>query len=294
MPIHAKTNLYPGVNAHLNSLLITMSGWRSFHAGHVEHIREDIDRLLPAGYFAESEESLQIGILEPLQQETRRIQPDVTLFRKRSNPGAQAAFPQTVSSTKPDVIQLLSEVMPDVEDTPNSVVIYHARGEHAPKPITRIEVISPGNKRPDPYAEQYARQRSQTLRGGMALVEIDYIYTRRPLLDTVADYHLHEDGAYPYMVLMSNPREPEYDGTFAFYGIGVVSPLPTIVVPLLGGDFVTLDLAQTYNRTFLSRIRRYSDEIDYATDPVALDRYHPDDQAKLRQFLSQIRAEHMG
>jgi hypothetical protein len=291
MPIHADTNLYPGLNAHLNGFLLTTAGWKGFHAGHIEHLREEVDSLLPTGYFAESEESLQIAITNPGEDDTRSVQPDVTIFHRRVEPAAQISFPHAEVATRPDVVRFLSEVMPHDEETPSGVVIYDGRGRQPPKPVTRIEVISPGNKRPDRYAEQYAHQRSQTLRGGMALIEIDYIHHKRPLLDSIPSYRQRAEGAFPYMVLVSNPREPEADGTFALYGIGVLTPLPTIEIPLLDGAYVTLDLAKVYDRTFMSRIRRYTDELDYAADPVDFERYHPDDQARIRALLERIRGE---
>jgi hypothetical protein len=40
MPIHSNHNLYPGVNAHLNSLLQQKNGrWQSFHGAHIEHLQ---------------------------------------------------------------------------------------------------------------------------------------------------------------------------------------------------------------------------------------------------------------
>jgi hypothetical protein len=59
MPIHSKTNLYPGINAHLNSFLQQEGGgWESFHAEHIIDLRRVLAKTLPAGYYAVAEKSL--------------------------------------------------------------------------------------------------------------------------------------------------------------------------------------------------------------------------------------------
>ena len=64
MAIHAERNLYPGVNAHLNNLLQTSGRqrWRSFHHSYIEFLRIALDRILPVGYVAAAEDSLQITV----------------------------------------------------------------------------------------------------------------------------------------------------------------------------------------------------------------------------------------
>jgi hypothetical protein len=60
MPIHSKTNLYPGINAHLNSFLQQEGGgWESFHAEHIIDLRRVLAQTLPRGYYAVAEKSLQ-------------------------------------------------------------------------------------------------------------------------------------------------------------------------------------------------------------------------------------------
>jgi hypothetical protein len=58
-------NPYPGVNAHLNSLLQSpeaagdISLWRSFHSQHIIHMLEALNALLPASYIALSDNAYQ-------------------------------------------------------------------------------------------------------------------------------------------------------------------------------------------------------------------------------------------
>jgi hypothetical protein len=59
MPLIQRENPYRGVNAHLHSLLqATSGGWAQFHAPHIIHLAEWIERHLPAGYNAFPERSL--------------------------------------------------------------------------------------------------------------------------------------------------------------------------------------------------------------------------------------------
>jgi hypothetical protein len=63
MPIYRKDNPYQGVNAHFNSLLQNMEGgWLTFHSDHIIRLKDVINRALPSGYYAVSEQSLQIQI----------------------------------------------------------------------------------------------------------------------------------------------------------------------------------------------------------------------------------------
>jgi hypothetical protein len=243
MAIRSSQNLYPGINAHLNSLLQQKGGgWQSFHGAHIEHLQEAIEPLLPPQYYADSEQSLQVW-----------------------------------------------EVFANEEDFLKGLAIYRMQGDEPSEiSVTRIELISPSNKPPHAYYKQYLSNRLDTLRSGVALIEIDYIHQRRPLLPRLASYPQGDDHAFPYMVSSSNPRSPEGSGSFQCYGIGVLDPLPHISIPLLDNESIALDLGQVYARTFASR-RRYALRVDYAVDPVDFERYTVQDRAVIREVLAEIR-----
>lgn len=252
MPIHAKTNLYPGVNAHLNSFLQRPgNGWGSFHHGHVEHLREAVEQCLPETYYADNDRSLQIRG------------------------------------------QGLGRITLDNEDNYlRSVVVYQIdKGILPGKPITRIELLSPANKPGCHYHEAYMNKRAEVLRGGMPLVEIDYLDHTKPLLPQIPSYRDGAPGAYPYTVLISNPHQPVEALTLRIKRFGVCEPIPTIPIPVAGIEDVLLDLGAVYNHTLESR-RAWVNVVDYAAEPPAFDRYRPDDQAKIRALLEGIRREH--
>ena len=60
MGIHADENLYPGINAHLNSFLQNEpGGWDSFHIEYVVALSRALDELLPLNYYSRTVPSLQ-------------------------------------------------------------------------------------------------------------------------------------------------------------------------------------------------------------------------------------------
>lgn len=289
MPLHAPHNLYPGINAHLNSLLQQPDGgWQSFHGAHIEHLQEAIEALLPPNYYADSEQSLQISSASFELWTEKRIKPDITIYQTEQASSYTATLPAAASA--PTLELPLWEIVADEEDYLKSVVIYRVEGDSALEtPVTRIELISPANKPPHSYHRQYLASRLDTLRAGIALVEIDYIHQRRPVLPALPPYSTDDPLSYPYMVLTSNPRKPEGSGSFQLYGIGALAPLPNVTIPLLNDEVIVLDLGQVYNRTYDSR-RRYRLRVDYANDPPDFDFYRPDDRAAIRALLETLRA----
>ncbi|MBZ0298776.1 MAG: DUF4058 family protein, partial [Anaerolineae bacterium] len=207
MALQADRNLYPGINAHLNSFLQNESGgWRSFHAEHITDIAREVDQRLPSGYFTRSEKSLQIEDFDPGSgdQGRSRTTPDVTIYRQRtSHRGLSQARIQEVV---PSLTMPLPETL-DEEDELTGLVIYQAgEGSILGRPITRLEPLSPANKRGGSHHEQYMHKRSETLKSGLRLVEIDYLHQTPPVIRVLPDYSSGAPGAVPYTILISDPR----------------------------------------------------------------------------------------
>lgn len=293
MAITSDRNLYPGINIHLNSYLQNRAnGWRTFHSLHVPHISEHLDTVLPPGYVTITEESIQFTTVNPGVDPTQRdtVTPDVPVLQQRPASASQSA---TLNPTAPlDTIPLVETLVEEDEDTLSGMVIYHMSDDHpAGKPVTRLELLSPSNKFSGSYHQQYRYKREETLRGGLRLVEIDYLHQTPPVVPRLPMYAKREDNAYAHMILVNDPRPSVDEGTTAIYVFGVDDPMPVIEIPLLNDDTVMLDFGAVYNRTFASS-RYFRPLVDYAQDPVALERYHPDDQALIRARLAQVRAEH--
>jgi hypothetical protein len=178
-------NRYPGVNPHLNSFLQSEGGgWESFHARHVIDIASALDNLLPDNYYAIAEKSLQISELG-FGSESRRTRPDISIFQR----GELSVTPTYSSAaTSPTITLPLAYVLEDEDDYLTSVVIYEIEGGRFPGiPVTRIELLSPANKMPHAYYRQYLIKRLETLRGGLCLVEVDYLHETRPVITKLPD-----------------------------------------------------------------------------------------------------------
>ncbi len=69
MPIHADRNLYPGINAHLNSFLQhEPGGWESFHLEHLVDLRHMLDENMPLHYYARMMPSMQLSVSSENQE----------------------------------------------------------------------------------------------------------------------------------------------------------------------------------------------------------------------------------
>lgn len=268
-------NPYPGVNAHLNSFLQQQDGgWESFHAVHIIHIYEALDAALPDNYYVSAEKSLQIGSSGFEEDTSRRTRPDVAIYQQ--SPSTE--YP--LNTATPTATLPLLEIQDDEADTLTSVVIYEIQeGRFPGKPVTWLELLSPANKPPASGYLQYRSKRRQTLRSGVALVEIDYLHERRPVNPLIPSYADQDAGAYPYMILISTPVQEHVE----FYGFHVDDPIPTLSVPLAGDERIDLDLNTIYHRTIESRVFRLLP--DYQRDPVNIERYTQSDQQKIRRLL---------
>jgi hypothetical protein len=177
------------------------------------------------------------------------------------------------------------------EETINSVVIYQHTGTIPAMPVTRIELLSPANKPGGSDYRDYLARRVRVLESGVALVEIDYLHEQRPLLPQFPSYRDDDQGAFPYLILVSVPRPSLMEGRADLYEFGVESHLPKVSIPLAGDEAVTLDFQPIYNRAFAAA-RLFSILVDYAQNPVNFDRYSPADRVKISALLEGIRANY--
>ncbi len=287
MALFSDHNLYPGINAHLNSFLQQPDGgWESFHATHIEDIRAALDVQLPANYYAVAEKSLQIGEIGFDFGHTPRTRPDVAIFQARrpvaEQPVSDAGF--TPTATFPLLLD-------DEDDYLNAVIIYEFEPGKLPgNPVARIELLSPSNKPPNQDARQYLSRRVVTLRAGITLVEIDYLHETRSVIRHVPSYPNGDNDAFPYLISVSRPYPTPNEGYTELYGFGVDDRLPVINIPLVGKDKVTLDLGSVYNQTF-AHVRVFQMVVDYDQEPINFDHYHEADREIIRRRLAQIRQQ---
>ena len=239
MPTYLPTNPYHGINAHLHSVLQTIEdGWSEFHGGHICHIAEDINRLLPCAYVVMLEKSWQFR--DPIEDEEATY--------------SAVAIRQVTSNNQ------IGEV------------------------VAWLELLLPSNKRGGSGEAQYQHKRTQALHGGIVLIELDYLHHSPPIMRRIPSYPDADEGAYPYYISLTDPRPNLKEGRLKVYGFGVDVPIPTIEIPLLDGDKITVNFDAIYQRTFTS-LRAYSLRADYDQLPQPLGAYHPQDREKIEQVI---------
>lgn len=69
-----------------------------------------------------------------------------------------------------------------------------------------------------------------------------------------------------------------------FYAVKVDAPLPRMAVPLIGEEFVTLDLQMAYQET-IEGVRAFRSLANYADLPLHFEAYSAEDQAQIQKLL---------
>lgn len=281
-------NLFQGVNPHLNSFLQSDGGgWESFHATTIERLTDELDAHLPSGYYVLSEKSLQVSAysVEPSGPTySRRTIPDVTVYTTQ----AGAPIAQRHPLPTPTLTLPISAAFEDDEEDLKAVVVYHIAGGELPgRPVTRLEILSPANKPGGSHHLTYLTRRRETLASGLRLVEIDWLHETPSVIRAIPSYAQREPGAYPYWLIVSDPRPNLTTGQMAVYGTEVNQPLPTVELPLDGTDSLAVDFDAVYQRVFASR-RLFGMVVDYTQPPVRFTTYSDSDQAIIQRRLTEI------
>lgn len=287
MPVQ---NLFRGINPHLNSFLQSDGGgWESFHATAIERLTDDLDAHLPAGYYVLSEKSLQVSSfsLDPVGPTvSRRTIPDISVYTTRHEVNSE--YPQTGS--QPTLTLPITATFEDEEENFNAVVVYFLEsGEMPGRPVTRIELLSPANKPGGSHHVTYLARRRETLGSGLRLVEIDWLHETPPVVRAIPSYPERASGAYPYWLIISDPRPSVAAGQMAIFGTAVHQPLPVIDLPLEGPDTLEVNFEQLYQRVFEGR-RLFGMVVDYRQPPIRFETYALDDQAVIQERMAEINA----
>lgn len=280
MPVHSAKNLYPGINPHLNSALQQSGGdWESFHAYHLIVMAQTLNKILPEGYIAKPEQSLQIKVYDPPEERISKSKADVLLLR--GNPSREPSLLATERTT-PTLTLPIGQVIEDLDEL-TALLIYRGK-----KPIVRIELLSPANKPGGSHFELYVSKRAETLHSGLCFVEIDYLHESRPTIPDLPSYPESESNAFPYHIVVMNPHPSFEDGPADIYGFGVMDRLPIIEIPLEGKDSFLFNIGTAYNLTYEER--PFYSEVDYAQEPVNFAAYSEADQANIRQKMAEVAA----
>lgn len=286
MAIYSAKNEYRGVNAHLHSYFLAEGGWKSFHNNHIGDLAKRIAGLLPSGYTVDIEQSLQIevdGFLE-------RPEPDLTIYARGGRGDARADTPPDNGFAPALTLPIHETLLLDETRYASAVMIYRRESGGLGSPVTRLELLSPTNKR-GRGRRLYAEKRELALRDGLPLIEVDYLHDSPPPARGIPHYRRDDPGAFPYVILVSDPRPSLRQGTTQVYGFRVDEPIPTLRIPLSGHESFDLDFGAVYDHTFAS-LPAYSQRVDYAQLPLEFAAYRADDQARIRERMRLVCEAH--
>jgi len=236
---------FPGMDPYLEAPHI----WPDLHNSLAGHIRDELNGVLPAPYYARLDMRPEIGIVEP-GEGTRRIVPDVAVARP---PTPSAAGAVAVIDAPRRTISASKTVM--VRDEP----IRHAYVEvrdptEGHQLITLIEIVSPSNKRRGEDRRAYLQKQREVLESDASLIELDLLRDGKRLLsnplleDAVSGMEPPPD----YLVLINRAwQRAGVDKAYQIFPILLIEPLPCIPVPLREGqDETPLDLQYVFQRAY--------------------------------------------
>jgi len=293
MAIKTIRNLYPGINPHCNSQLQTpgndemLNQWSSFHSDHITDIGYALNRqLLPRGYYATSESSMQLRLIylaSGIEDSVQTRRPDVAIL---ATPSAQAVE-AVMTANRPTFTLELDDPDDDPNDVYMAVVIRTLTGDEL---VTRIELLSPSNMPGQGGYAHYDHNRTEALKHGASLVELDYLHEFRPIHPGVPIYPTKPD-SHAYALYVTRAPAFGKGAKVDVFSFDAASPFPIIEIPLRGDESLIFDLGAVYHHTFEQGgwgIR--SGFVDYAEQPVRLDTYSPADRARILQHMASIAA----
>lgn len=242
-----RENPYPGVNAHLNSLLQTPgtleqpSMWPGFHLAHIAHIVDALNDQLPERYIAIAEQSLQSRGLD-IAVEPERPKPDVTVFRQTGASALTGSSANAAPYWEAPLIDILDPVQ-----QPRAVMIREISQQRTlGRVVVRIELLWPSNKPGGSGADGYAARRQEAIDTSVPLIEIDYLHESPSVVSQLPHYPTHPR-SYPYTILVTDPRPVWSQGSLRAYGCRVGEILRVFPLPL-AGDETLFSISTLYMR----------------------------------------------
>ncbi|HUG93887.1 MAG TPA: DUF4058 family protein [Planctomycetaceae bacterium] len=241
---------FPGMDPWLEAPDI----WPDLHEAFAAEIRRELNRRLPARYYARLEMRPEIGIVgdadEPLS--VRRIVPDVALAEHEMvSTAAEAVGTAVLAEPRMEVSPSVEVRLPGERLKHQFVEIRDADRDHAL--VTLLEIASPANKRRGADRDAYLMKQSEVLDSDVSLVEIDLLRGGDRLIGG-ADSELlaRMAGRHPdYLVGVSRSWRRAADSTLQVFACTVRETLPCIPVPLREGEAeVVLDLQYCFQQAY--------------------------------------------
>ena len=225
--------------------------WRDVHASMLVYARDQLNEELPAGLSARVDERLAIDASDGKR---RAYVPDVAVTQSWDRPAGPVLGQggARVAAAEPFVVDFGEEILRHVEIVNSQAQV-----------VTAIELLSPSNKADVETCADWKRKRTDYLRGGISLVEIDLLrgglwsLPSRALLKPLPPNRVHHYACV---------TRPPWQGRHEFYVMALREALPKIRVPLRPTDpDVALDLQALINQCY--ERGRYATSIDYSKLP---------------------------
>jgi hypothetical protein len=288
MPIQSVRNQYRGVNAHLHSFWQASRTWNRFHNVMITGLMQSLKaRLIPMGYTADIEESLQIRRYD---QEIARPEADI-LIQTLDRLPRKAERRAPIESVQAVALRDLLDEDENTEHPYFAVAIRPLSRADSGDPVGWVELLSPSNKGSSEDAQTYRVKRQRLVRAGLTYVEIDLLHERPPTFRRLRDYTRGEPGAHPYRIVVLAPMVE--DGAGYVLEFDVDAPIPSAPIPLLGDDLLIFDFDAVYQKVFVDSLFGY--DMNYAVLPVGFERYSAADQARIaRRMLAVLEAARAG
>lgn len=237
---------FPGMDPYLEAPDI----WPDFHDRMAEQMSRDLNRTLPAPYYARLVMRPEIGIVG--DETAGRIVPDVAVVRS-SSPAVEPSGIGMAVADRPR-----TDLSPSVRmRIPNEPLRHHfveiRDGSRGHALVTLIEIASPSNKQGGADRRAYEAKQQEILNSDTSLVELDLLRAGRqliggPLVTESADRLLPRPD---YLVAVSRAWERGAKLDFELFPIRLEDPLPCIPVPLREGEpEVPLDLQYAFNHVY--------------------------------------------
>lgn len=255
---------FPGMDPYLENPVT----WPDFHSALASEIRVQLNKSLPAQYYAHLQRRPELGVV--LEGGTlHRIVPDLTVIRRTLHePSPVWEIGESTSALELPRIRPTPSIDLRVRTDPiqhHTVEIRSAEPDH--KVVTVIEIVSPSNKHPGPDRRSYEVKQTEVLASDANLVEIDLLRYGRRLLPFPELTAMADNLKCDYLVVLNRSTMRQDDWMdYSLYPVKLREPLPCIAVPLAGKDpDVLLDLQFVAGRAYVGGA--YQRVIDYVADP---------------------------
>jgi hypothetical protein len=259
---------FPGMDPYIEACGL----WEDFHPDLVVETKRSLARSVPERYFVRTGERSYLVLVESEGKVEHAFVPDVSVTTERHKRPSRKKGGTAVAEPTPSAEPLVLRAFIEEQHREAFVEIYEAKPEQ--RLVTRIEVLSPSNKRPSSSGrELYLRKQESLMLEGVNLVEIDLLRggERMPMLDPWPPS--------PYTLMVAPAKKPY--ACLVWQGHSQ-KPLPSIPVPLAKPDpDIPLDLQPMIEAIY--QHSRYAQSIDY-TRPLSPP-LGPEEAAWLKQQL---------